>query len=211
VIARVPFDVSKAWPVRNGRRVRGEINGFTFRTSLFPEAGSKKHILLINKEMQAGAGAKAGDTAKFQLEPDMEERPVTVSVELASALKAERGLRRYFDQMSPSTRRDIGRWTGEPKSAETRRKRAEQMAERLLLAMEGEVEAPPILRAAFQRQPAAKTGWDAMTPICRRNHLLAIFYYQTAEGRERRVRIAVEDALKVAKRGAIGRDGKNSE
>jgi hypothetical protein len=50
-----------------------------------------------------------------------------------------------------------------------------------------------------------------MTPIRRRNHLLAIFYYQTAEGRQRRVRIAIEDALRVAKRGASDRDGKNSE
>ncbi|MGA2340722.1 MAG: DUF1905 domain-containing protein, partial [Terracidiphilus sp.] len=37
VIARVPFDIAKAWPVRNGRRVRGEIVGFAFRTSLFPD------------------------------------------------------------------------------------------------------------------------------------------------------------------------------
>ena len=28
VIARVPFDIAKAWPVRKGRRVRGEIEGF---------------------------------------------------------------------------------------------------------------------------------------------------------------------------------------
>ena len=39
IIARVPFDIAKAWPERNGRRVRGEINGFAFRTSLFPEKG----------------------------------------------------------------------------------------------------------------------------------------------------------------------------
>jgi hypothetical protein len=39
-----------------------------------------------------------------------------------------------------------------------------------------------------------------MTPIRRRNHLFAIFYYQTAEARERRARVAVDDALKVAKR-----------
>lgn len=211
VIARIPFDVAREWPERNGRRVRGEINGFAFRTSLFPEAGGKKHVLLINKKMQAGARAKAGDTAQFRLAPDFDEREAIIPEELARALKAERGLRRYFDQMRPSMRRDIARWTGEPKSAQTRTKRAEQMAERLLLAMEGEVEPPPILRAAFQRQPGAESGWNAMTPIRRRNHLLAIFYYQTAEGRERRVRIAIEDALSAAKRGANPRDRKISE
>jgi uncharacterized protein YdeI (YjbR/CyaY-like superfamily) len=209
VIARVPFDPAEVWTVRKGRRVQGEINGFAFRTSLFPEAGGKKHVLLINKKMQAGAHAKPGDTALFRLEPDLEEREATVPPELAKALKADRGLREYFDALSPSMRRDIGRWVGEPKSAESRAKRADQIAERLLLAMEGERDPPPILRAAFQRQPAARQGWEAMTPISRRNHLFAIFYYQTAESRERRVRVAIEDALKVARR--LGRDSKRTD
>jgi uncharacterized protein YdeI (YjbR/CyaY-like superfamily) len=205
VIARVPFDPAEAWPVRNGRRVRGEINGFSFRTSLFPESGGKKHVLLVNKKMQAGAGAKPGDVAEFRLQPDFEERPAAMPVELTKALKADGGLRRYFDALSPSMRRDFGGWVSEPKSNETRTKRAQQMAERLYLAMEGEQEPPPILRAAFQHQPAARLGWEAMTAIRRRNHLLAIFYYQTAEGRERRARTAIEDALKVAKRAETSR------
>jgi uncharacterized protein YdeI (YjbR/CyaY-like superfamily) len=200
VIARVPFDPAEVWPVRNGRRVRGKINGFAFRTSLFPESGGKKHVLLVNKKMQSGARAKPGDTAEFRLQPDLEEREAPMPAELGKVLRAERGLRPYFDGLSPSMRRDVGRWVNEPKSAESRQKRAEQMAERLLLAMEGEREAPPILRAAFQRQPAARLGWDAMTRIKKRNHLLGIFYYRSTEGRERRVRAAIEDALKVAKR-----------
>jgi hypothetical protein len=200
VIARVPFDPAEVWPVRNGRRVRGEINGFAFRTSLFPEAGGKKHVLLVNKKMQAGGGAQPGDTVKFRLQPDLEEREAAVPPELAKALKSEPGLRRYYDALSPSMRRDIGRWVGDPKSTQSRAKRGGQIAERLLQAMEGEQEPPPILRAAFQRQPAAREGWEAMTPIRRRNHLFAIFYYQTAEARERRALVALEDALKVAKR-----------
>jgi uncharacterized protein YdeI (YjbR/CyaY-like superfamily) len=200
VIARVPFDPAEVWPNRNGRRVRGEINGFAFRTSLFPESGGKKYVILVNKKMQCGARAKPGDSAKFRLQPDLEEREAPMPAELGRALKADRGLRRYFDALSPSMRRYIGGWIGEAKSAEIRQNRAERMAERLLLAMEGEQEAPPILRAAFQRHPAARLGWDAMTRIKKRNHLLGIFYYQTSEGRERRVRAAIEDALKAAKR-----------
>ena len=200
VIARVPFDPAEAWPVRHGRRVKGEINGFAFRTSLFPESGGKKHVLLINKKMQAGARARPGDTAQFRLEPDLEEREASVPAELAKALKAGAGLRRYFDALKPSLRRDIGRWISEPKGIASRTKRAEQAAEWLFLAMEGEEETPPILRVAFQSQPAAREGWEAMTAVRRRNHLLSIFHYQTSESRERRVRVAVEDALKVAKR-----------
>jgi uncharacterized protein YdeI (YjbR/CyaY-like superfamily) len=77
--------------------------------------------------------------------------------------------------------------------------RAEQVAESLMLAMEGEEYPPPILRAAFQAQPLALQGWNAMTPTQRRNHLLGIFYVQTVEGRQRRTAKAVDDALRVAR------------
>src|SRR6059058_1221896 len=87
VIARVPFDPAQVWPVRRGRRVRGQINGFAFRTALFPEAGGKKHVLLVNKKMQSGARAKAGDTVQIRLEPDLEEREAAMPDELAKAFK----------------------------------------------------------------------------------------------------------------------------
>jgi len=86
------------------------------------------------------------------------------------------------------------------KSSATRQKRAEAMAESLMLAMEGEIEPPPILRAAFQRQPQARCGWDLMTPTQRKNHLLGIFYPQTVQGRERRAAVAVEKCLEIARR-----------
>jgi uncharacterized protein YdeI (YjbR/CyaY-like superfamily) len=204
VVARVPFDFAKAWPVRRGRRVRGEINGFAFRTSLFPDARGSGDVLLVNKKMQAGAGVRIGEKATIRLEPDLEQRETLMPAELARALKSEAGLRNWFDAMSPSMRREIGRFVDEPKNPATRQKRALQMAERLLLAKEGEREPPPILRVAFQREPLAAAGWKAMTPAERRGHLLGIFYYQTAEARERRASQAVEEALRVARKGLSG-------
>jgi uncharacterized protein YdeI (YjbR/CyaY-like superfamily) len=213
VIARVPFDVAKAWPVRRGLRVRGEIlsvnsksGGFAFRTSLFPDPQGNGHILLVNKKMQAGAQATAGSQARISLEPDLEERAATVPPELALALKGDRRLRKWFDGLSYSWRKEIGEWVSEPKSAASRRQRAERMAERLLLTLEGEIETPPILKAAFLRQPQARKGWDAMTAVQRRRHLTAIYGYRSAEARERRAAKAVEDALRVARRDASAAD-----
>ena len=100
--------------------------------------------------------------------------------------------------MSPSMRREIGKFVDEPKGAETRKKRAEKMVERLMQAMEGEEEPPPVLRAAFQRQPLAREGWNKLTPTQRRNHLLGIFYYDSVEARERRAMKAIEAALLAA-------------
>jgi uncharacterized protein YdeI (YjbR/CyaY-like superfamily) len=198
VIARVPFDIAKAWPERRGRRVRGDIEGFSFRTSLFPDPREKgRQILLVNKQMQAGANARAGSKVRIRLEPDMEERPMLMPPEFAAILKGERELRKWFDALSPSMRREIGKWVAEPKGAEVRRNRAERLAERMMQAMEGEQTPPPILRQIFQREPRALTGWNLLTPNQRRNHLLGIFYYEKVEARERRAQKAVEAALQA--------------
>jgi uncharacterized protein YdeI (YjbR/CyaY-like superfamily) len=136
------------------------------------------------------------------MEPDLEERPAVVPAELAKALKGDRRLRKWFDGLGYSFRKDIGKWVSEPKSEASRKQRAERMAERLLLTLEGETELPPILHAAFLTRPEARKGWQAMTPVQRRNHLLGIFYYQGVEARESRVEKTVEDALRVARRGS---------
>jgi uncharacterized protein YdeI (YjbR/CyaY-like superfamily) len=195
-IARIPFDLAKAWPMRKGRRVRGEIEGFAFRTTLFPRPGGGEHLLLVNKKMQAGAGVRSGEKARIWLEPDLEEREILLPEELKRELNSDRGLRKWFDGLSDAMRREIGKWADEPKSRESRKKRAEKMAERLMQAMEGEQEPPPILKTIFQRQPRAREAWFALTPAQRRSHLMGIFYYETAEGRERRAAKAIEDAVR---------------
>ncbi len=194
-VVRIPFDVVKTWPARKGRRVRGEIEGFAFRTTLFSDPKGGGHVLLVNKKMQAGAGVRQGDKARIWLEPDMEEREILLPAELKRELSGERALRKWFDGLSDSMRREIGRWVAEPKSVESREKRAARLAERLMQAMEGEHEPPPVLKVIFERQPRAREAWFGMTPVQRRNHLLGVFYYETVEARERRAMKAIEEAI----------------
>lgn len=163
MFARVPVDFKKAWPEWRTRRVIGEINGFPFNATLFPAAKGTQHFLIVNKRMQAGAGATAGARVQIWIEPDLKEQVVAVPSELLLALKGDRRLRRWFEGLSPSMRKGIGGFVDQAKGAETRRIRGEKMAESLMLAMEGEEEVPPILRAAFQTQPLALEGWNAMT------------------------------------------------
>lgn len=198
VIAQVPFAPAKVWKTRNRMRVKGTINGFAFRTSLFGSA-EKGYVILVNKTMQKGAQAYVGDLAEFTLEPDLEERSAAVPPELAKLLKQDRALQRWFDALSYSYRKYMSDDVRKPKKPEARQRRAEQLVERMMLAMEGEEVLPPILQVAFRKMPLAKTGWDAMTPVQRRSHLLGIFYYQSPEARERRAQKAVEEALRVAK------------
>ena len=207
-IARVPFDIAKAWPVRNGRRVRGEIAGHAFRTSLFPDRGSGGHFLLVNKKMQSAAGARVGSRARIWLEPDLVERPVSLPPELTRALNADRQLRRLFDSMSDSRRREFGKFADQPKSIAARAKRAGKIAEMLMQALEGEHDPPPILRALFQRRPGSRDAWFAFTAAQRRNHLLGIFYYESAEARQRRAAKAIDDALRASKRKTTRKTGR---
>jgi uncharacterized protein YdeI (YjbR/CyaY-like superfamily) len=199
VIARVPFDVGKVWGKRGQIRVKGDVNGFAFRTSLFPD-GRGGHFLLVNKQMQAGGKTAAGLSAKIRLEPDMEERVFSIPLELERALAEMRPLRRWFDRLNPSARTDICRYVSGVKSAEARRRRADQMAERILATMEAEHELPPVLRLAFARDPGAYLGWKRMSARHRRAHLFGIFYYRTPEGQERRIAKLIADAYEYTKK-----------
>jgi uncharacterized protein YdeI (YjbR/CyaY-like superfamily) len=199
VIARIPLDVHKVWGVRGMLKVKGEINGFAFRTSLFP-TGKGDHYLLVNKRMQAGADARPGTIARFRLEPDTEKRVATVPAELQRILNEERSFRRWFAQLNYSARKWISDWITQVKSPKARVRRAEQVAEQLMSAMEAERELPPILKLAFARDPRALVGWQRMSPTHRRGHLIAIFYYRTPEARDRRIAKMLEDALSFAER-----------
>ena len=201
-IVRVPFDAGKSWGNKGLVKVKGSINGFAFRTSLFP-TGDGHHILLVNKRMQAGAKAAVGDVARFLLEPDSEERTVDTPEELAAALSEDRGLRRWHDSLNYSTRKEIANWVADVKSAEARRRRAGQMAERLFSTMEAERELPPFIRMAFARDGRAYEGWKRMSPSHRRRHLLAIFYYRDPLTRDRRVARTLEEARGFADRRSL--------
>jgi uncharacterized protein YdeI (YjbR/CyaY-like superfamily) len=200
VVARIPFDVEAAWKKMVRLRVKVEVGGEVFRTSLFADAKRGGHFVLVNKKMQKAAGAKVGAMVDFTIEPDLEERMPEVPPELAKILKTQKRLAKWYEGLSESSRWEIAKWICGVKSAEARERRAEQIAERLMLTMEGEKELPPLLEVAFRRVPAARLGWEAMTQVQRRGNLMAIFYYQSPEARQKRVDKVVEDCLKVARR-----------
>jgi uncharacterized protein YdeI (YjbR/CyaY-like superfamily) len=199
VIVRIPLEVPKVWGVRGMLKVKGEINGFAFRTSLFP-TGRGFHYLLVNKRMQAGADARPGDSAQFRIEPDTEKRVAAVPPELQRILSEQRSFRRWFAQLNYSTGKWISDWVNQVKSPESRLRRAERVAEQLMSTMEAERELPPILKLAFARDPRALAGWQRMSPTHRRGHLFAIFYYRNPESRDRRIAKMLEDALAFAER-----------
>jgi uncharacterized protein YdeI (YjbR/CyaY-like superfamily) len=194
VIIRIPFDVLKVWGTRAKVRVKGEINGFAFRTSVFPTSKAY-HCMLIKKSMQTGANAALGDTAHFRLEPDAAKPVAGVPPELQRILNEDRSFRRWFDKLTFSMRKWICYWIVNVKSPEARVRRAEQVAEQLMATMEAELDLPPVLKLAFARDPRTFKGWQSMTLLQRRGHLLGIFYYRNPESRDRRIAKMLEEAL----------------
>jgi len=205
VIIRIPFDVSKVWGTRAKVRVKGEINGFAFRAPVFPTSKGY-HCMLIKSSMQTGANATLGDIAHFRIEPDAAKPVATVPAELQRILNEDRSFRRWFDQLTFSMRKWICDWIVLVKKPESRVRRAEQVAEQLLATMEAELELPPILKLAFARDPRALKGWQSMTLLQRRGHLLAIFYYRNPDSRDRRIAKMLEEALAHSDRKTINTD-----
>jgi uncharacterized protein YdeI (YjbR/CyaY-like superfamily) len=209
--ARVPFTPDALGKMLR-LRVKGEITGpksrsFPFRTSLFPAPSipnqPTSYYLLVNRAMQHATHVRLGDEAEFSLTADLEPREAELPDELAILLDedsepGEPSLREWYNSLSEYMRREIGKWITAVKSSEARLRRAQQMAERLLAAMEGERELPPILAAAFRARPRARIGWQKMTPAHRRAHLMAVFHYRTPESQQKRVENLCDEAEKKA-------------
>jgi uncharacterized protein YdeI (YjbR/CyaY-like superfamily) len=204
-IIRIPFDAAKIWGKRGQLRVSGEINGFAFRTSLFPD-GKGGHSLLVNKAMQKGANVRVGMKARFRLEPDSAPRPLVMPQELAELLRQSQRLKKFYESFNPSTKRDIARVIGGIKSSAARKRRVEQFAERLMETLEAERQLPPLIERSLAQNPLAREGWKLMPPRLRRWHLLGIFGYRSPDSRARRLEKAIQEMVTYAEKRA-GRHG----
>jgi uncharacterized protein YdeI (YjbR/CyaY-like superfamily) len=195
VIARLPFDAAKLWGKRGQLRIKGEINGFAFSSTLFP-AGDGTHFLIVNKKLLAGGKTAAGLTAKFRLQPDTTPRPATPpGQELLRELGQSKRLLKFFESLNPSRRHEIAKWIAQCKTSEARKRRSQRLAERLMETMEAERELPPMMQLAFRQNPKAGEQWERMSPSHRRAHLFSIFYYREPEARMRRLAKVIEEML----------------
>jgi uncharacterized protein YdeI (YjbR/CyaY-like superfamily) len=202
IIVEIPFDSVRVWGVRGQLRVKGSINGFAFRTSLFP-SGNGRHFMIVNKQMQKGARAYPGMEAQFRMEPDTDKRVVPIVPEIELVLRQSKRLQKFYQSLSPSMRKDIARFVSEAKQQSTRVRRADQLAERLMETMEAEVELPPMIRQAMARNPLAERGWAKMPRSHRRMHLLGIFYYRNLDSRLRRIEKAIAEMAEYAAPGNV--------
>jgi Domain of unknown function (DUF1905)/Bacteriocin-protection, YdeI or OmpD-Associated len=122
---RLPLDrpTSSLLGSRAKVRVRGKINGHEFETTAVPN-GDGTHSLLITKSIQTSAGVKPGTLVDVTLEVVRAPRPVTLPLELRTALSSTRGMRERFEALAPSHRRAWAEFVAAAKAPATRVRRA---------------------------------------------------------------------------------------
>lgn len=205
-IVRLPFDPVEVWPDRIKLRVKGSIRaaGWSVEPHAFATSLQRSHefgyMMLVTEKMRKATGLVSGSMAEIVLEADTDGRSATPPPELAKLLKADRAVKKWFESLNYSTRKYLADDITSPKSAEARVRRAEQWVERMMTTMEGEESPPPIMQAAFRRQPLARTGWEALTQNQRRLALFSISMCASPEAQAKRVERAIADALKAAQR-----------
>jgi hypothetical protein len=121
----VPFDVSKVFGTRARVPVRGTINGFPYRSSIFP-MGEGKHYMVVNKNVRAGAKAKGGETVSVVMERDEEPRIITPPEDFARALKSSKEAKATWEKLSYTHQKEHALAIEEAKRPETRVRRIEK-------------------------------------------------------------------------------------
>lgn len=147
----LPFDVFEAFGTRARLAVKGTINGFPFRSSIFPMGpmGGGKFYMVVNREMREGAKVKAGDTVEFVMEKDDEPRTIATPPDLLKALNAKKSVKALWDKMSYTHRKEYIGAIEEARKPETRARRIAKAVE--MIAAMGKPEAAPVKKTAAKK------------------------------------------------------------
>ena len=130
VVLAIPFDAAEAFGSRGRISVAGKMNGAPFRTSIFP-SGTGRHHMMVNKALQAAAGAGPGDEVAVEMARDDASRVDAMPADLGAAIDASPDAARTFAALSDSGKNEFIRWITGAKRAETREERIGKAVDRL--------------------------------------------------------------------------------
>jgi len=125
VFIAVPFDVKQVFGTSARLPVRGTINDYPFRGSLFPYG--QVHYLGVNKALQEAAGVKPGQVVEVAVEWDDAPRELHLPADLAQALSASPAAQAAWDRLSFTRRRENVLLVEGAKKPETRLRRIEKI------------------------------------------------------------------------------------
>jgi hypothetical protein len=97
--------------------VRMSIDGYEFRQTLIRYSGHWR--LYLNTPMRKAAKKEVGDTARFALRVDEEQRQIPMPGKFEDALRDHPAAKDVFNQLSPSLQQEICRYLSFLKNEET--------------------------------------------------------------------------------------------
>lgn len=122
----VPEKVAKQAGLAHSARVRGEVNGVAYRSSLMKYSGI--FHLGIHKAVLKEAGVELGQTITVSIERDNEPLPTdVVPDDLAALLKKDKQAAAAWKVLRPSLKREHVKKLLSAKKPETRARRLEQI------------------------------------------------------------------------------------
>jgi uncharacterized protein YdeI (YjbR/CyaY-like superfamily) len=83
-----------------------------------------RHLLTFNKQLQAGAKARPGDTVTVVVERDTEEWIVEPPAELAKAFRRNKQAKALWEKLAYTHRKEFAQWIAGAKQEATRNRRA---------------------------------------------------------------------------------------
>ena len=126
---QVPFNVHEVFSTKAQVKVRGTIDGRTYRSSIMPMGG--KHMMVVNKEIREAINKKVGDKVKVVMEIDTSPRIITVPTDLKKALGRNPRAKNIFEGSSYTNQKEYVQWIKDAKKQETRERRIKEAVEQL--------------------------------------------------------------------------------
>jgi hypothetical protein len=125
----VPAHVVEALGSHKRPAVRVRINRHTYRTTVAPMGG--RFLIPLSAENRNAAGVAAGDEIDVDIALDDQPRDVTIPADYAAALDADPALRRRFDALAYTHRKEQVRAIEDAKTDATRQRRIEKFLDHL--------------------------------------------------------------------------------
>ena len=127
----IPENITLEMGERKYIPVRGTVDGNKFRATLIPRKGNR-HVLYINSELRRKAGVGVNNTVKVEFEHDPDSREIELPLDVELIFSENPLVLEKFLSISPSHRRELLKYIIAAKREETRLKRIELVAQRML-------------------------------------------------------------------------------
>jgi len=128
-LVEVPPDVIERLGAKGRIAVRATFNGVPYRGSIMRMGGVT--MLGVTKGIMQQAGADVGDTLEVVVENDDTPRSVDLPAELAAAFARNTTMRRTWDALSYTARKEHAASIESAKKPETRARRVEKVLDAL--------------------------------------------------------------------------------